>query len=242
MDDIVDINTLFGPLPIASTDLAVDALLALMQKHKVQAACTLSTLGLLLDPTVGNAATRAACEEHPELLPVATLNPTMYFGDTEPLLRLAGDGFRLLRFFPGRQGWPIEFAPFRALLRCLDEAALPIMVDIETTGMISALAGLLETYPAPVILMGVNVETLAEAIAVMRQRENWHVETSRLLAPGAIQTVVETVGVGRLLLGTGAPSRPIASALQTLQHAGLSDADRKQVCAANARRILHLAA
>src|SRR5581483_7042554 len=132
MDDIVDINTLFGPLPIASTDLAVDALLALMQKHKVQAACTLSTLGLLLDPTIGNAATRAACEEHPELLPVATLNPTMYFGDTEALQRLSEEGFRLLRFFPGRQGWPVEFAPFRSLLHHLEQAALPVMIDIET--------------------------------------------------------------------------------------------------------------
>ena len=91
MDDIIDINTLFGPLPVASSDLSVDTLLQLMQKHKVGTACILSTLGLLLDPTVGNAATRAACGEHPELLPIATLNPTMYFGDSEPILRLKAD-------------------------------------------------------------------------------------------------------------------------------------------------------
>src|SRR5437660_10889801 len=115
MDDIVDVNTLFGPLPVASTDLTVDTLVTLMSKHQVGAACTLSTLGLLLDPTVGNAATRAACTEHDELLPVATMNPTMYFGDTAALLRLQTEGFCMLRFFPGEQGWPIDFAPFREI-------------------------------------------------------------------------------------------------------------------------------
>src|SRR5438105_5908305 len=106
MDEIVDVNTLFGPLPVASADLSVDALTSLMQPHHIGTAFTLSTLGLLLDPTVGNAATRAACSEHSELLPVATLNPTMYFGDTASVLRLASDGFRLVRFFPAAQGWP----------------------------------------------------------------------------------------------------------------------------------------
>ncbi len=80
MDEIIDVNTLFGPLPVASTDLSVDALITLMKRHRVESACTLSTLGLLLDPTVGNSATRAACGEHAELIPTATLNPTSYFG------------------------------------------------------------------------------------------------------------------------------------------------------------------
>jgi hypothetical protein len=241
MEEIIDINTVFGPLPAASTDLPVDSLRTLMQKHAVRSACTLSTLGLLLDPTVGNVATRAACVEHSELLPVATLNPVLYFGDTAPVLRLREEGFRLLRFFPTQQGWPIDFAPFRALLRCLDETRLPVMIDGEAPGMITALTGLLDTYPAPVILARVNVETLAEAVAAVRHYANWHIETSRLLAPGAIQLVADTVGAARLLFGTGAPSRPIASALHTLQHAGLSDADRSLVLSANARRVLNIA-
>src|SRR5438132_139562 len=52
MDDIVDINTLFGPQPAASTDLTVVSLLELMGKHRIRTACTLSTLGFLLDAGV----------------------------------------------------------------------------------------------------------------------------------------------------------------------------------------------
>src|SRR5437764_486846 len=124
MDDIVDINTLFGPQPASSVDMPVDALITLMQKHQVGAACTLSTLGLLLDPAVGNAATRAACGEHAELLPVATLNPTLYFGDASGVTRLKEEGFRLVRFFPNAQGWPVDFAPFHAVIQSLRATGL----------------------------------------------------------------------------------------------------------------------
>ncbi len=241
MDDIVDINTLFGPLPIGSSDLTVDDLRALMRKHHVGAACTLSTLGLLLDTTIGNAATRAACGEHPELLPVATVNPTMFFGDTEALLRQQADGFCMLRFFPTAQGWPLDYAPFRALLESLRPTGLPVMVNVEQPGEITALTRVLEGYPSPVILSGVDVMTLAEAVAALRLFANWHIEISRLLAPGNIQLVAATVGAARLLFGTGAPSHPIASVLNTLRHAEISEEDRRQILGANARRLLNKA-
>ncbi len=238
MDDIVDINTLFGPLPASSSDLPVDALLALMQKHRVGAACALSTLGLLLDPAVGNSATRAACEEHPELLPVATLNPTLYFGDAAAVTRLKTDGFRLVRFFPTVQGWPLDFAPFHALLQALGTTGLPVMLDVEAAGEITTLTRVLDAYPGPVILSGVTLMLLAEVIVALRAHSNWHIEISSLLAPGCLRLVADTLGVERLLFGTGAPAHPIASVLHTLQHAGLDDAARRQILAANARRIL----
>jgi predicted TIM-barrel fold metal-dependent hydrolase len=239
MDDIVDINTLFGPMPDSSVDLPVDALLALMQKHRVGAACTLSTLGLLLDPAVGNAATRAACEEHTELLPVATLNPTLYFGDETTVTRLKADGFRMVRFFPVAQGWPVEFAPFQVLLQALGTTGLPVMLDVKSPGEITTLLRVLKAYPGSVILSGVTSALLAETVTALRANPNWHIEISCLLAPGCLRVVTETLGVERLLFGTGAPAHPIASALHTLQHAGLEDAARRQILAANARRILN---
>lgn len=239
MDDIVDFNTLFGPLPVASADLTVDDLLALMQKHNIAAACSLSTLGLLLDPAIGNTATRAACSEHPELVPVATFNPTAYFGDASVVQRLQTEGFRLVRFFPAAQGWPVDFAPFRSLLNELRGLDLPLIINVEQPGEITGLLRVLEGYTAPVVLAGVDVRFLSEAIAALRQNANWHLELSRLLAPGCIRLVAETVGAERLLFGTGAPSQPVASVLNTLRYSGLDDAARGQILAANARRILN---
>ena len=240
MDDIIDINTLFGPMPLTSVDLPVDALVELMQKHSVGTACTLSTLGLLLDSGVGNSVTKATCAEHPHLRPVATLNPTAFFGDADPLLRLLEDGFCMVRYFPATQGWPINFAPFRALLRRLDETRLASMIEIAAPGEITALSAELEGHPLPVILEGVDARSLAEAIAVLRHHNNWYLETSRLLAPGNIKLVVDTLGSERLLFGSRAPSHPLASGLKTLEYAGLNSEALNAITHANARRVLHL--
>ena len=240
MDEIIDVNTLFGPLPQASNDLTVESLLALMQHNGVGRACSLSTLGLLLDPTVGNAVTRATCGENTSLLPVATFNPAMYFGDKAPLMAAQSDGFRFVRFFPAQQNWPLDFAPFRALLADLRSTGLPIMVGVAQKGDITSLAGMLNDYPAPVIVADVHAGLLAEAIVALRENANWHLELSRLLAPNAIQAVVGAVGASRLLFGSNAPSHPIASALDTLHYAGLSDADRQQILSANALRVLSM--
>ena len=241
MADIVDVNTLFGPLPAASADLSVDGLLELMQRHNVQAACTLSTLGMVLDPTVGNAATRAACAEQTQLLPVATLNPTMFFGDTTALASLPELGFRLLRFFPAEQGWQINYAPFHWLMRGVEETGLPVMVNIANPGDISELSRALASYTGAVILSRVDRYTLAEAVVAMLSLPNWYVEISRLLAPGCMRLAVDCVGPDRILFGTGAPARPVASALHTLQYAELDEAAVAGILGANARRVLNLA-
>jgi predicted TIM-barrel fold metal-dependent hydrolase len=238
LDDILDVNALFGPLPSASNDLTVDVLLALMEKHSVASACALSTLGLLLDPAVGNNATRGACQQHSSLIPVATLNPCAYFGDDAAVRQIEAEGFRMVRFWPEMQDWPVDYAPFSALVKALAPAALPLAINVLAPGEITALSRILDEYPAPIILMGVDVDLLAEAICVMRARPSWNIETSGLLAPGALRCVVDSIGPERLLFGSGAPNHPIASALNTLKHAGLNDDARRMALSTNARRIL----
>jgi len=240
MDDIVDINTMFGPLPASSADLAVDALQELMQTHNVTAACTLSTLGILLDSNLGNAATRAACSEQPQLLPVATINPTMFVGDKSALSRFAAEGFRFIRFFPREQHWPIDFAPFHWVLSSVQPTRLPVMVNIDSIGEITDLTRAILAPECVVILARVDRATMAEAIAALQMFPNWHIETSRLLAPGCLKLAADAIGPERLLFGTGAPALPIASGLHTVQFAGLDENAVSMILGANARRILNL--
>jgi len=239
MVDIVDVNTLFGPLPAASVDLPVDTLLELMQQRQVGTACTLSTLGLLLDPNIGNAATKAACSEHSELLPAATLNPAMFFGGDAVVTQLKSEGFRMVRFFPDAQGWPVNYAPFLDLAQRIQAAGLPIMVNIEAPGEVTALSQTLDFFTGPVILASLDPPHLAEALAVLRKRANWHLEISGLLSPGALKLVVDSVGAERLLFGSGAPSLSLTAVLNTVRYAELSDTARGQLFSANARRLLN---
>ncbi len=238
MSDILDINTLFGPYPLANTDLAIDKLIASMQLHKIAQAVTYSTLGILFDPTVGNAATRAACGDHAELLAGATLNPNLYFGNKASLHSLKSNGFKLARLFPNTQGWKASSSAFHALVHDLGEVALPLMLHIEAAGEVAELAQALGSYSAPVIFANVGVNQLADLIAVLKVRPNTYVETSSLTGVGAIKAIAESVGAERLLFGSGTPYQPVMSALKVLEFSGLSGEARTQILGANARRIL----
>ncbi len=240
MNEIIDINSLFGPLPSASADLTVETLLELLQKHQVGKACALSTLGILLDPIVGNAVTRATCVEYPELIPVATINPLRFFGDASPILKLLSEGFRMIRFFPDLQRWPIVFTPFAEVIRILHEISLPIMVDVSSPGDITNLSSVMEEYPGAVALSGVSITTLAEAVSTLRKQQNWFLETSRLLAPGAIRAAADNIGADRILFGTRAPELPVASSLRALEFAGLSEKYQEQIVSSNAVNFLSL--
>jgi predicted TIM-barrel fold metal-dependent hydrolase len=191
----------------------------------------------LLDSNVGNAATRAACSEYPQLIPTATLNPTAFFGDAAPVQKLQADGFRLVRFFPALQEWPIAYQPFGSLLEILAEFSLPVMVNVIAPGQITAVESFVGSYPT-IIFSGVDPLLLPEAIAALRKKGDWMLETSRLTAIGSIKQVVDCVGAERLLFGTGAPAQSLSGALSALKHAGITNAERLQILSENAGRIL----
>jgi len=238
MAEPLDINTLFGPLPASSTDLPVDELGVLMQKHGVGACCTMSTVGMLLDHTSGNAATLAACRETSSLIPVGTVNPLCYFGGEGPAQQFVDDGFRLIRFFPAQQGWPLRFAPFRTLLRTLTDRHLPVMVNVSCPGDATELADLTQGLSCRMILAGVDDRQVAEAIAVLRAHAGFYAETSGLAAAGAVKLLVAGVGPERVLFGSAAPAQPMGSALAAVRRSGVSEADHAAILGDNARALL----
>ncbi len=240
MHQIIDINTLFGSLPALNADLTLDDLQTLMEKHSISRACTLSTVGILMDAGVGNAQTRVTCGDEGVLVPVATCSPNSYFGDPSPLLAMSEAGFKAVRFFPDLQHWPADYAPFADMLDVLNSSPrpLPVMVDILTPGQMTRLAKVAGSYKGAVILAHVTPGLLAEAAAVLRHHNGWMIETSHILAPGSIGYLAGMVGDERLLFGSGAPLRSVAGTLQTLQYSGLPDASLERVLGGNAARLL----
>ena len=238
MSHIIDINTMFGPHPSAAADLPVDELQSMMEKHGVLTCCTLSTVGMLLDHTSGNGATRAACSESKHMLPVATINPQMIFDMDGPFTRFKADGFRMVRLFPDWQGWQADYAPCIAIAKRLEVEGLPLYVDIDGSGTATRLVNALVAHPSALILGSITQDTVAEAITLMRSHSRIFVETSQLVAVGAIRQVAESVGAERLLYGSGAPARPMASGLAAVKHAGLTDTQTEQILGGNARELL----
>ena len=236
--EITDVNTLFGAYPSQHADSDPETLVEAMRAQGVDWGLTLSTWGLFHAAAEGNAETMRACRAHDHLIPVATLNPVHFWGQEGLVEGIAGEAFEMLRFFPHRQGWPLEFAPFLRLIAAVARLPrMPIMVSVEARGEATQLLRLLDDFPHPVILEGVSPDTLAEAVALMRLHPNLYLETHALQAPYALPLLRDTVGVARVLFGSDAPGRSPAAALRYVRSSGLAPADQDAVLGGNAQRL-----
>jgi len=235
---VIDSNTVFGAYARRAVDTSLGRLLEVLGRHGVARAVTCSTTGIFYDPRQGNEETLAACTEHPELIPAATVDPSKYYEDGG-IGRLLERGFRLLRLFNGVQDWPVRsYAPFEAVCAEADEAGLPVMLDAGPKGQFTAVGEIARRMTVPVIVAGCNYGTQAEAIAVARRTSNLIVELHQLTSPDGIELMCRCVGGDRVVYGSWAPLNYLGHTLLILQGAAISEADRAAIAGGTMARIL----
>jgi predicted TIM-barrel fold metal-dependent hydrolase len=236
---ILDVNTLFGFWPKRKADIALDTLLRLMEEKGTGQAFTLSARGIFYDFVQGNRETLAACQAHPQLIPVGTVNPCRWLNCLDEARRLVDQGVRLFRFFPQYQEWNIGQAPFRKLL---DEALAPAPVGLMLPAVlgITAIGELARKMDNPIIVEAFRYDKLAEAIVVMGKVHNIYVETHLINSPNFVELLSSEVGVERLVYGSYAPLAYIRAATAPIEYARASDADKALILGGNIRRILEV--
>lgn len=236
---IFDACALFGPWP-QREDLALQSLLDAMGQN-VARSVALSTTGIFYDFRAGNAATFEAARSNPsQLLPTATLDPRAYPACLSEAEKCIAQGVRFARFFPHTQGWPLKLAPFRELLQRCDTLGITVAVEVARPGDATELADALAFSNAPVLLAGVGSENLGEALAVLRSSPKFHLETARLLAPGALESVANEVenGADRLIFASYSPLRYLSAALGPVLASGLSSDQKAAALGGNLKRII----
>jgi len=234
--EIIDANTLFGFDPSHRLDLSVERLLRDMERYKVTSSVTLSTMGIFNDYQKGNEATMAVAADK-RLIPAGTINPQTYFSSADEIARIA-QNFRLFRFFPEEQGWPIDSVAFELVLKHIAPFKPAVMVDATYPGEPSRLMKIVRDYPGTVVLSSISDNTLAEALALMLELPNVVVETHELHVPGALKLLSERVGAHRIIFGSGAPRRSTASSLNYILNSELSHAEKSLVLGGNMKQIL----
>lgn len=235
---IIDSNTMFGIHPTHRLDMSVERLLREMDKYRISASLTLCTVGVFHDHNRGNAITLEAAKAHNRLIPVATINPAMWYGSTADLQAIRGQGFRILKFFPEEQGWSLKSAAFEKVLEQSASLKMPVIVSVSSSGDSTRVGDVARSYPAPVILGSVSLDTLSEALAVLEKQPTCLIGTHELHAPGALEMLVNRVGAERIIFGSGAPRRAIASSLAYVANSELSDDQKSLVLGGNIRRVL----
>jgi len=237
---IFDACTFFGPWP-SHDDLTLQSLLTIMGQSGISRSMTVSTTGIFHDFRAGNAQTYDAVTKNPgQLLSSASLDPRAYPDCLEEAEQCAANGFRLFRFYPDRQNWPIRYTPFRELLQKCDSLGVTVAVNVSAPGDCTELADTVAFTQAPLLLSGVTSQTLGEAIAVLRSSPKFHIETTHLVAPGAFEAIVKHVpnGADRLVFSSHSPLRYISAALGPVLASGLTPDQKALVLGGNLKRIV----
>lgn len=237
---IFDACSLFGPWP-GREELPLPTLLEVMGQSQIARSVAMSTTGIFYDFRAGNQHTFEAARANPGLLlPSATLDPRAYPDCLSEAEKCAAQGVRLIRFFPATQGWPLRFQPFRELLHRCDELGLVVAVEVSRAGDATELADAVAFTAAPLLLAGVESQNLGEALAVLRSSPKYHLETARLIAPGALERVAADVpnGADRLVFASYSPLRYLSAALGPVLASTLSPDQKAAVLGGNLKRLL----
>src|SRR5262249_52698342 len=164
---LIDAHTVFGFWPVEKVDLSVDTLQAVMRARSVARSLAYSAKALFYDAHEGNDDTVAVCQQRPELIPVAGLDPRAYPACLEEAHGRLAQGVRVFRFFPDRHGYPIDFAPMLELLQEL--AGQVIIVATGQMGVPTALSRLLGDTGCRTILELESPDLLGESLAALRR-------------------------------------------------------------------------
>jgi predicted TIM-barrel fold metal-dependent hydrolase len=183
---------------------------------------------------VANDRVLAAADER--LLPVATLNPVQYLDWPAELERVLAAGVVALRFLPGVQGWSVDSEAFRAIA---GRVRVPLLLPVGRFGDATAIGAATEGHGA-VVLMGAHYSQLGDCLAALERWPHLYLETSRMAHFRAIETVVRTIGVERVLFGSGAPARPVQAALNMVLSARIDSAEMHAILGGNAARVFGL--
>lgn len=240
MPEIFDAVTSFGSYPGKAVDWSLETLLGILRDNGVSRALSLSLKGVYYDFEEGNDETLEVSRRHEAIVPVATIDPRRHLGCIEEVGRRVAQGFRVFRFFPADQGWPVGFLPFGNLLQELAQHDVRLILPVSGNGAITAVLDVLDQYaPAvPALLIGVNYSNLAELIAALKASDRLYTDVHLLDSPNALEIIADAVGVERIIFGSNSPEREFNSALNVVTYSTLSEADKQKVLAGNVAAFL----
>lgn len=235
---IIDANTCFGFWPGKKTDISVTKLLSLAKRNQIDKLLTLSMKGVCYDFVEGNHETFQVAKQYPEIMPVATINPQRYLDWQPEIDNCLKSGYKIFRFFPDLQNWPIQYLPFYEIYQYLAAKKTPVMINVTGNGSITQVYELTRKYQTPTILCNINYSFLAELIVALKNCEYLYAETRMLATPDAIELLVKEVSANKLIFGSGSPFYYPESSLLTIQTADISEEAKKNILGGNIARII----
>ncbi len=247
----IDVNACFGHWPFWELrHRSAEDLVRVMDRNGIDRAAAMSLRGLFIDWRAGNEETLAAAKRHADrLLPAATISPFLD-GTADDVRRLADDGFKMVRLYPLFHNYPLEGAFTDAVCSAAADRGLPVCIPTRPmmnwrfkTVAIDVIASVVERHPRTTFLMsGPNyLVEFQGLVRLMQQSGNAVYEASCIQGHSAVRSLVGQVGADRVLFGTGAVLHYAACNVAKIDHAEITDEQRRRIGCENAMRLLRIA-
>jgi predicted TIM-barrel fold metal-dependent hydrolase len=187
------------------------------------------------------------------LVPFGTVNPAL--PDWEEDVRRCHEAHRMpgIRLHPNYHGYTLDDPRFTRLLAEAHKRSLLVQIvcwlDSEQH---SYLHGLMHVEISPLIAAARKFSelrfVLANAIYTLKNKDtlihelaalpNIAFDFGRMAEAAGVGQLVRNVKVDRVVLGSGAPLRPVEPAIAAVQKAPLQESDKTAIRAGNARRLI----
>lgn len=178
---------------------------------------------------------------HPELLPEWVVIPH-WAGEMAPPDKLVAEmlqlGVRAARIYPKAHGFPVIPEVCGPLFEALQEARLPLFVDVAQLDL-NATVNLAKQYPQlPVVLCGVAWGSDRLIYGRFAEVPNLHLETWAFQGHRAYERFTAAFGSERLLFGTDLPNRSPGAARMMACYEQITEGDRRNIAGGNLLRLL----
>lgn len=257
---IIDVNAYLGRWPFRRLRYNTPkGLVRLMDRAGISLAVVSSSSVLYRNSHEGNLELAEEIKPYRDrLIPFAVINPS-YAGWREDLEECVGSlGMKGLRLHPNYHDYKLTDDCASKLIREAANRGLPISIAIRMEDerqhhwlvkvppvSIYETAEIINRFPEATFILayihGSEAEMLLNACP---KRENFYIElTSHYLSgayPNQLQSLVDRIGVERILFGSGIPLKYPESALMKIECLEVSEEDKEKILHKNAERILSL--
>ncbi len=228
------------------TTLSVRELLQEMDRFGIEKALVHHAHSRDVSAAVGNRLLMDATADLPRLMPAWGVLPED-FGTTAHARafeqRRAAARVKALRLFPSSVLHGIQLREWLVgpLLEGVARAGGVLFVAREEIDW-DGLAALLTEPAVPVVLVNPGYRNDRQLFPLLERCPHLHLDASTYVGHRMIETFVRRFGSRRLILGTQMPHMDPGAILTVLAYADLDDADRRNICRDNLRRLLGEAA
>lgn len=196
------------------------------------------------DYKLGNDMAMKAVKDYPDrFIAYVTLNPHYKDEFGEELERcFAYEGFKGIKLHPGGHGTNIDDKAYDYAYAYAQERRLPVLIHVWGRGDVAAIDRVSGKYPHAVFIMGhggADGKAMEDATRVITGRENAYVDIAISMAPqGNIEWFVDKAGSSKILFGTDMPFYDPRPTFGRVAMACISEEDKRNIFALNAKRIL----